>query len=72
MPNMSTEVPLETRRSILASMISESKATEFRITVSAKAFTTCGMTPQAETQAKNLEQQSGMTAALEKQLAELQ
>lgn len=68
---MSTEVPIETRRAILESMIADSKAAEFRITASAKAFTTCAMTQQAETQAENLVQQSAMTKALEKQLKEL-
>ena len=70
-PPMSAEVPIETRRAILESMIADSKSAEFRITASAKAFTTCGMTPQAEAQVKNLEGQQAMTAALEKQKEEL-
>jgi hypothetical protein len=68
---MSADLPIETRQAILSSMIAESKAAEFKITASAKAFTACGMTQQAEAQAKNLVGQTGMTEALEKQLSEL-
>lgn len=68
---MTAELPLEIRRSILESMITESKAVAFKITASAKAFTACGLTAQAESQAKSLVTQVEMTEALEKQLSEL-
>lgn len=68
---MTPEVPLEIRQSILSNMIAKSKAAEFEIAASAKAYTTCEMTQQAEVQAKNLVAQQKMTNALEKQLEEL-
>lgn len=65
------ELPIETRRLIIEELIANSTVSEFKIASSARAFNDCKMIPQAETQAKNLEGQQAMTAALQKQLDEL-